>query len=60
MATLKDAMGRIDSHEKECALRYSNIEKQLDDGKRRFDKLEGLIWAIYPFILLTLAFTKWL
>lgn len=60
MATLKEAMTRIDSHEKECALRYSNIEKQLDDGKRRFDKLEGLIWAIYPFILLTLAFTKWL
>jgi hypothetical protein len=60
MATLKDAMGRIENHEKECALRYSNIEKQLDDGKKRFDKLEGLIWAIYPFILLTLAFTKWL
>jgi len=60
MATLKDATIRIENHEKECALRYSNIEKQLDDGKRRFDKLEGLIWAIYPFILLTLAFTKWL
>ena len=60
MATLKDAMVRIENHEKECALRYSNIEKQLDDGKKRFDKLEGLIWAIYPFILLTLAFTKWL
>lgn len=60
MATIKEATIRIENHEKECALRYSNIEKQLDDGKRRFDKLEGLIWAIYPFILLTLAFTKWL
>ena len=55
MATIKEATIRIENHEKECALRYSNIEKQLDD-----DKLEGLIWAIYPFILLTLAFTKWL
>ena len=48
MATVKDAMGRMESHEKECAIRYSNIEKRLEDGSKRFDKLEGLVWAIYP------------
>ena len=54
MATVKDAMGRMESHEKECAIRYNNIEKRLEDGSKRFDKLEGLVWAIYPFIIITI------
>lgn len=54
MATVKEAMGRMESHEKECAIRYSNIEKRLEDGTKRFDKLEGLVWAIYPFIIITI------
>jgi hypothetical protein len=44
----------MESHEKECAIRYSNIEKRLEDGSKRFDKLEGLVWAIYPFIIITI------
>ena len=51
MATAKDAIHQISSHEKECAIRYENIEKRLEDGSKRFDKLESMIWAVYPFIV---------
>jgi len=60
MATVNQAMTRIDSHEKECVIRYTNIEKRLDDGNKRFDKLEGLIWAIYPFIIATIFLERFL
>jgi hypothetical protein len=58
MATTKEAITKIESHEKECTIRYENIEKRLEDGARRFDKLENMIWAVYPFILLSVVLSK--
>ena len=55
MATAKDALNQISSHEKECAIRYENIEKRLEDGSKRFDKLENMIWAVYPFIVVVVG-----
>jgi|TARA_R100000030_G_scaffold93424_1_gene79551 TRAP-type uncharacterized transport system substrate-binding protein len=51
MTELEQAMSRIAAHERECAIRYENIEKRLEDGSKRFDKLESMIWAVYPFIV---------
>ena len=42
MATVKEALIKIEAHEKECAVRYANIEKRLDEGKDKFDRLENL------------------
>ena len=39
MATVKDTIAKLESHEKECAIRYANIEQRLADGSKRFDKL---------------------
>jgi len=58
MATTKEAINKIETHEKECSIRYSNIEKRLEDGARRFDKLENMIWAVYPFILLSVVLSR--
>ena len=55
---MNDAIKRIDSHEKECALRYENIEKRLEDGSKRFDRLELMIWGVYPFIVGTIFLSK--
>ena len=43
MATVKDALSEIKTHEKECAIRYQNIEKRLDEGSeaRMKDILTG-------------------
>ena len=51
MATVKDALNAIESHEKECRAIYKSIDKRLEDGLKRFDKLENMIWAVYPFIV---------
>tara|TARA_Y100000361_G_C10912032_1_gene214480 strand:- start:236 stop:418 length:183 start_codon:yes stop_codon:yes gene_type:complete len=51
MATVKDALNAIESHEKECKAIYKSIDKRLEDGSKRFDKLDNMIWAVYPFIV---------
>ena len=58
MTTPKEALSKIETHEKECSIRYSNIEKRLEDGAKRFDKLENMIWAVYPFILVSLVLSR--
>tara|TARA_Y100001938_G_C8048808_1_gene410463 strand:- start:986 stop:1159 length:174 start_codon:yes stop_codon:yes gene_type:complete len=55
---MNDANKRIETHEKECALRYENIEKRLEDGSKRFDRLELMIWGVYPFIVGTIFLAK--
>ena len=51
MATAKDALNAIESHERECKALYKSIDKRLEDGSKRFDKLDNMIWAVYPFIV---------
>ena len=60
MATTKDALHQISSHEKECAIRYQNIEKRLDEGSEKFKKLEHMLWGIYPFMVGAIVLTKFL
>jgi len=58
MATIKDALSEIRTHEKECAIRYQNIEKRLDEGSEKFKKLENMLWGIYPFMVGAIVLTK--
>jgi hypothetical protein len=51
MATVKEAITRLEAHEKECLIRYKNIEKQLDAGNKKFDKLDMRLWILYPLVL---------
>jgi|TARA_R110002020_G_scaffold189034_1_gene387959 hypothetical protein len=60
MPTVKDAITKIAAHEKECSLRYQNIEKRLESGEKRFDKLETMIWGVYPFIVISVVLAKFL
>jgi hypothetical protein len=60
MATVKEAINRLEAHEKECLLRYKAIEQQLYSGSKRFDKLETMLWSIFPFIITVVAAFKWL
>ena len=60
MATAKDALYQIQSHEKECAIRYQNIEKRLDEGSEKFKKLEIMLWGVYPFMVGAIVLTKFL
>jgi len=46
-----DSAADLRSHERECAIRYENIEKQLNDGKAKFDKLENMMLGLYGLII---------
>ena len=45
--TLNDIDNEVDTHERECAIRYANIEKRLDEGNKRFVRIELLIVGLY-------------
>ncbi len=55
-----DLLARLEKHEAECAVRYELINKQLDSGSKRFDRLEAMIISMYPFILVTIAVAEYL
>tara|TARA_R110002020_G_scaffold335542_1_gene550716 strand:- start:518 stop:700 length:183 start_codon:yes stop_codon:yes gene_type:complete len=60
MSISQDPLHQIQSHEKECAIRYQNIEKRLDEGSEKFKKLENMLWGVYPFIVGAIILTKFL
>ena len=60
MATVKDALNAIESRERECRALYKNIDKRLEDGSKRVDKLENMIWAVYPFIVGAIVLAKFI
>ena len=60
MATIKDALNSIESHERECRALYKSIDKRLEAGSKRFDKLENMIWGVYPFIVISVVLAKFL
>jgi|TARA_R110000824_G_scaffold21290_1_gene79506 hypothetical protein len=51
MATTKESFAKIEAHERECTIRYENIEKRLDQGQVRFSKLENMIWGLYVLMI---------
>ena len=55
---MKNAAEKIAA--RECAIRYENIEKRLEDGSKRFDRLEAMLWAVYPFIIGALIVSRYL
>ena len=60
MASVKDALSEIRTHERECAIRYEYIEKRLEEGNHTFKRLEALIWGVYPFIVGTIILSKFI
>lgn len=51
MAQINTTEARLDTHEEVCAMRYESINKALDSGKKRMDKMEYLIYAVLVAVL---------
>ena len=60
MDEAQEALREIKAHQRECAVRYENIEKRLNDGSEKFKKLEMMIWGVYPFMVATIVAAKYL
>ena len=58
MTTPKEAIIKIEGHEKECAIRYEHIEKSLDEGSEKFKRLELILWGLYGLIAASLGVEK--
>jgi len=55
-----DALAEILAHERECKIRWENIESRLERGSQRMDNLSMAIWGVYPFILATVFLAKYI
>ena len=38
---INEALLKLEAHEKECLIRYENIQRQLDEHNGRFDKIDA-------------------
>ena len=52
------ALAEILAHERECKVRWEQIESRLERGSQRMDRLEISIWGVYPFILASIYLSK--
>ena len=60
MDEAQEALSEIKAHQRECAVRYENIEKRLNEGAEKFKRLERLIWGVYPFMIVTIVASRFL
>ena len=60
MYEAQEALSEIKAHQRECAVRYENIEKRLNEGSEKFKRLERLIWGGYPFMIVTIVASRFL
>tara|TARA_B100000902_G_C26878170_1_gene701236 strand:+ start:376 stop:573 length:198 start_codon:yes stop_codon:yes gene_type:complete len=55
MPTTKETMQKLEAHERECTIRYENIEKRLDKGDAKFDAMDAkftkYILGLYVLII---------
>ena len=60
MDKAEEALQEINTHERECALRYERIEERLADGSRRFDRIERMLWGVIILIIGSLLIPQFL
>ena len=65
MDLAQEALIKLEAHEKECLIRYENIQRQLDEHNARFDKLDAamnrqliVIMTIIPLVIGVIEFIK--
>ena len=46
-----ETISKLEAHERECVIRYENINNRLASGSKRFDKLDNLIYGQYALII---------
>lgn len=59
MTKAEELIARLEGHEKECLVRYEMIQRQLDEGSKKFDKLERLVLSMYPFIVASIVVAEY-
>ena len=50
MATIKDALHQIETHQRECNIRYENIERRLEEGSEKFKRIEIMSMGLSKYL----------
>lgn len=65
MDLAQEALIKLEAHERECLIRYENIQRQLDEHNARFDKLDAamnrqliVIMTIIPLVIGVIEFIR--
>ena len=58
--TVKELLAKLEKHEEICAIRLEAIDKRLDEGSKRFIRLEQYILGIYGAIFITFVADKFI
>ena len=65
MNVAQEALIKLEAHEKECLIRYENIQRQLDEHNVRFDKLDAamnrqliVIMTVIPLVIGVIEFIR--
>lgn len=54
----EETISKLEAHERECAIRYKNIEDRLEKGHHRFNRIEYLIWGLYGALAASIGIDK--
>ena len=49
------ALQEINTHERECALRYERIEERLKEGSKRFDSIDAKLWSVLILLVASIV-----
>tara|TARA_Y100001938_G_C7879887_1_gene324475 strand:- start:149 stop:379 length:231 start_codon:yes stop_codon:yes gene_type:complete len=49
----KDVLIQLEKHEARCAVELREINRRLDEGSKRFIRLEQYIWGLYAAIFVS-------
>ena len=56
--TGKEILTKLEKHEAECAIKLDEINRRLDEGSKRFVRLEQYILGVYGAIFLSFIADK--
>jgi len=51
----QQAIAKIEALEREVSIRHEEVERRLERGDKRFDKLEMMIWGVYATVIIAVA-----
>lgn len=60
MTPSQKALAEIEAHQRECVIRFDAIERRLESGAKKMNRLEMMIWGIYPVMFGTIIASKFL
>ena len=49
--TTKDVLARMEKHESECTIRWQNVERHLEKGAEKMQRLENRIYGFNAILL---------